>query len=94
MAQFRWTSRPSSLGPGPLERPAPRFVECELWGILPCRIFAHCFIRVHCQDCGLGRIVAFLCKSRGFCLSCGGRRMADTAAHLAHWVLPEVLVRQ
>ena len=31
---------------------------------------------------------------RGFCPSCGGRRMADTAAHLVHRVLPRVPVRQ
>jgi len=38
--------------------------------------------------------VAFTCKGRGFCPACGGRRMADTAAHLVDRVLPEVLVRQ
>ena len=31
---------------------------------------------------------------RGFCPSCGGRRMADTAAHLVDRVLPRVPVRQ
>ena len=31
---------------------------------------------------------------RGFCPSCGGRQMADTAAHLVDRVLPEVPVRQ
>jgi len=36
----------------------------------------------------------FSCKGRGFCPSCGGRRMADTAAHLVDRVLPEVPVRQ
>jgi len=30
------------------------------------------------------------CASRGFCPSCGGCRMADTAAHLLDRVLPEV----
>ncbi|MBN1669736.1 MAG: transposase zinc-binding domain-containing protein [Kiritimatiellae bacterium] len=34
------------------------------------------------------------CKGRGFCPSCGGRRMADTAAHLVERVLPHVAVRQ
>jgi len=32
--------------------------------------------------------------AHGFCSSCGGRRMADTAAHLIDRVLPEVPVRQ
>jgi hypothetical protein len=42
-----------------------------------------------------GKTVSFLCvlQRRGFCSSCGGRRMADTAAHLVDRVLPEVPVR-
>jgi hypothetical protein len=76
------------------ERPMPRFVERELRGFLRCGILAHGFVRVHCDDCGLDRVVAFSCKGRGFCPSCGGRRMADTAAHLVDRVLPEVPIRQ
>ena len=76
------------------ERPVPRFVERELRGFLRCGILAHGFVRVHCDRCGLDRVVAFSCKGRGFCPSCGGRRMADTAAHLVDLVLPEVPVRQ
>ena len=34
------------------------------------------------------------CKSRGISPSCGGRRMADTAAHLVDHVIPDVPVRQ
>jgi len=76
------------------ERPVPRFVERELRGFLRCGILAYGFVRVHCDECGLDRVVAFSCKGRGFCPSCGGRRMADTAAHLVDRVLPEVPVRQ
>ena len=76
------------------ERPVPRFVARELRGFLRCGILAHGFVRVHCDACGLDRVVAFSCKGRGFCPSCGGRRMADTAAHLVDRVLPEVPVRQ
>jgi hypothetical protein len=76
------------------ERIVPRFVERELRGFLRCGILAHGFVRVHCDDCGLDRVVAFSCKGRSFCPSCGGRRMADTAAHLVDRVLPEVPVRQ
>jgi hypothetical protein len=76
------------------ERPAPRFVERELRSYLACGILAYGFVRVHCDACGLDRVVAFSCKGRGFCPSCGGRRMADTAAHLIDRVLPEVPVRQ
>jgi ribosomal protein S27E len=57
-------------------------------------VLAHGFLRLHCDDCGHDRLVAFSCKRRGFCPSCGGRRMADTAAHLVDHVLPEVPIRQ
>jgi hypothetical protein len=36
----------------------------------------------------------FSCKKRGFCNSCGGRRMSATAAHLVDRVFPRVPVRQ
>jgi len=75
-------------------RSVPRFVEREFRGFLRCGILAHGFVRVHCDECGIDRVVAFSCKGRGFCPSCGGRRMADTAAHLVDRVLPEVPVRQ
>jgi hypothetical protein len=72
----------------------PRFVEREFRQYLQCGIFAYGFLRVHCDACGCDRLVPFSCKGRGFCSSCGGRRMADTAAHLVDRVLPEVPVRQ
>lgn len=34
------------------------------------------------------------CRRRGFCPSCGGRRMAERAAYLVDEVLPQVSVRQ
>ncbi len=49
---------------------------------------------MHCAACGKDDLVAFACKRRGFCPSCGARRMVDTAAHLVDRVLPEVRVRQ
>ena len=75
-------------------RPGPRFVARELRGSLRCGILAHGFVRVRCDGCGLDRVVAFSCKGRGFCPSCGGRRVADTAAHLVDGVLPAAPVRQ
>jgi len=36
----------------------------------------------------------FSCKARAVCSSCGGRRMAERAAHLVEAVLPAVPVRQ
>ena len=76
------------------ERTVPRFVERELRAFLDCGILASGFLRVHCDDCGLDRVVPFSCKGRGFCPSCGGRHMADTAAHLVDRVLPRAPVRQ
>ncbi len=76
------------------ERHVPRFVERELRFFLKCGVLAHGFLRVYCDACGQDRVVAFSCKGRGFCSSCGGRRMADTAAHLVDRVFPEVPVRQ
>lgn len=75
-------------------RPVPRFVARELRAFLHCGVLAHGFVRMHWAACGLDRLVAFSCKGRVFCSSCGGRRMADTAAHLVDRVLPAVPVRQ
>jgi len=76
------------------ERALPHFVVRELCGYLDCGILAHGFLRVRCPSCREERLVPFSCKGRGFCPSCGGRRMADTAAWLVDRVLPEVPVRQ
>ncbi len=76
------------------ERHVPAFVETEFRSFLDCGLLCRGFLRVHCQDCGLDRLVPFSCKGRGFCPSCGGRRMADTAAHLVDRVFPHVPVRQ
>nr|WP_246863336.1 transposase zinc-binding domain-containing protein [Klebsiella pneumoniae]UPG21285.1 transposase zinc-binding domain-containing protein [Klebsiella pneumoniae] len=34
-----------------------------------------------CEHCRAERLVAFSCKKRGFCPSCGARRMAESARH-------------
>jgi hypothetical protein len=72
------------------DRVVPRFVEAELRAFLDCGVLARGFLRVHCDACGLDRLVPYSCKKRGFCPSCGGRRMSVTAAHLADRVFPEV----
>lgn len=76
------------------ERPLPHYVEQELRGYLRCGVFAHGFVRCHCDTCGHDLLVAFSCKGRGICPSCAGRRMSNTAAHLVDRVLPAVPVRQ
>jgi hypothetical protein len=72
----------------------PSFVEAELRRFLKCGVLAHGFARFHCDTCGTDRLVAFTCKGRGFCPSCGGRRMTAQAAHLVDQVLPPVPIRQ
>jgi hypothetical protein len=76
------------------DHPVPRFVERELRAYLACGVLTHGFRRPHCAACATERLAPFSCKRRGSCPSCGGRRMADTAAHLVDCVLPEVPVRQ
>jgi len=74
--------------------PLPLFVEQTFRDYLACGDPTAGFVRFRCQRCRFERIVAFSCKRRGFCPSCGGRRMADTAANLVDFVLPEVGIRQ
>ncbi len=75
-------------------RPLPRFVAEEFRAYLRCGVLAHGFARARCASCGHDLMVAFSCKLRGVCPSCGGRRMSATAAHLTDRVLPEVPLRQ
>jgi len=72
----------------------PAHVRDELDRFLKCGILAHGFVRVRCPTCQDDLLVAFSCKGRGLCPSCGGRRMADTAARWVDRVLPEVPWRQ
>jgi hypothetical protein len=76
------------------ERPLPRYVEQELRAYLDCGILANGFSRAKCRGCGHDMVVAFSCKKRSACPSCGARRMCGTAAHLVDHVLPDVPVRQ
>jgi hypothetical protein len=69
----------------------PAFVEDEFRSFLRCGWLAGGFARFRCVGCGAERLVAFSCKGRGFCPSCGGRRMVERAAHLVDAVLPDVL---
>src|SRR5207249_5259158 len=59
-----------------------------------CGWLAGGFARFRCGDCGHDRLVPFSCKGRALCPSCGGRRMAERAAHLVDHVFPCVPVRQ
>jgi hypothetical protein len=72
----------------------PPYVEQEFEAYLKCCRLEHGLLRVHCQSCHFERLVAFSCKRRGFCSSCGARRMAETAALLAVEVLPALPLRK
>ena len=72
----------------------PQFIKDEFDAFLECGILADGFLRLRSGDCGHDKFVAFSCKRRGFCPSCGARHMAQTAAHLVDHVIPHVPVRQ
>ncbi|MBI3457212.1 MAG: transposase, partial [Candidatus Rokubacteria bacterium] len=72
----------------------PAFVQREFEAYLKCGILRHGLLRVRCERCGDTTVVAFSCNGRGFCPSCGGRRMSELAAHLVDRVIPHVPVRQ
>jgi len=75
-------------------RALPCYVEDEFAACLKCGLIEHGFLRVKCDACQAEKLVAFSCKRRGFCPSCGARRMAETAALLVDKVLPQQPVRQ
>ena len=77
-----------------LGHPLPDFVIKEFEEYLRCGILAHGFLRAQCTSCHHEMLVAFSCKKRGFCPSCGARRMSETAAHLVDHVLPHKNIRQ
>jgi ribosomal protein S27E len=72
----------------------PRYVEREFDEFLRCGRLEHGFLRVVCDDCKHEKLVAFSCKRRGFCPSCGSRRMVESAALLVDDVLRGYPIRQ
>ncbi|MGH8095640.1 MAG: transposase zinc-binding domain-containing protein [Chthoniobacterales bacterium] len=62
------------------DRSVPGFVEAEFREFIDCGVLARGFLRVHCSDCGLDRLVPYSCKKRCVCSSCGGRRMSGANA--------------
>ncbi len=72
----------------------PGFVRRELEAYLDCGLLCRGFALVACTACDERRLVGFSCKTRGFCPSCLGRRMAQTACNLLDHVLPLVPLRQ
>jgi len=76
------------------ERSLPLHVQKEFDEYLKCGRLEHGFLRVQCSSCHHERLVAFSCKRRGFCPSCGARRMAEGSTLLVDEVLPHQPMRQ
>ena len=76
------------------DRPLPEYVREEFETYLRCGVLEHGFLRVVCEHCRAERLVAYSCKKRGFCPSCGARRMAESARHLVDEVFGPRPVRQ
>jgi len=66
------------------------FVDGAVGRYLDCGILENGFARVRCGDCHKDMLVAFSCKGRGLCPSCGTKRAAETAVRLREDVLEPV----
>lgn len=75
-------------------RPLPKYVQQQFEAYLKCGCLEWGFLRVKCEVCHAEKLVAFSCKGRAICPSCGARRMVETAALLVDEVLPERPMRQ
>lgn len=69
-------------------RQLPKYVQKEFDDYLKCGILQYGFLRVRCEECHHEKLVAFSCKHRGFCPSCGAKRMIESAALLVDNILP------
>jgi len=76
------------------DRSLPETVREEFEAFLRCGVLENGFLRVVCEHCHAERLLAFSCKKRGFCPSCGARRMAESARHLVEEVFGPRPVRQ
>ena len=75
-------------------QPLPKYVRQEFEEYLKCGRLEHGFLRLRCEACRAEKLVAFSCKRRGFCPSCGAKRMVESAALLVDEVLPHEPMRQ
>ena len=71
----------------------PKRVHEEVRRYLGCGDIRRGFTLAKCEACKESTLIAFSCKSRGWCPSCGARRAHETAAHLME-VLPKIAYRQ
>jgi ribosomal protein S27E len=64
------------------DKTLPQYVQDEFEAYLKCGRLEHGFLRLHCETCSHEQLLAFSCKRRGFCPSCGAKRMVESAALL------------
>jgi hypothetical protein len=78
------------------QKSLPQFVKREFEKFLTCGNPEYGLTRVKCNDneCKSSVWVPTSCKTRGFCPSCGSRRMNVAAINLTEKVLPWVPIRQ
>jgi len=69
--------------------PPAKHIESEFKRYLKCGIIQYGFIRLQCSSCGHERVCGYSCKCRGFCSSCGAKRMEQTALRLEKEVWPQ-----
>ena len=89
----RWIRAVTSFAGTP-SKPSADPIRQVAEAYLRCGDLREGFLRIHCAGCGHDRLVPFSCKGRGFCPSCGGRRMEEGAAWLCERILPPVPLRQ
>ena len=71
----------------------PKRVHEEVRRYLACGDVRRGFTLVKCTDCAASALIAFSCKSRGWCPSCAARRAHEASLHLLE-VLPQIPYRQ
>lgn len=71
-----------------------QYVQDEFESYLKCGQLEHGFLRIQCDSCHREQLVAFSCKRRGFCPSCGVKRMVESAALLVDSIFPHRSIRQ
>jgi hypothetical protein len=66
------------------------FWDTAVFGYLDCGLFESGFARVFCPECRAEFLVAFSCKGRGLCPSCGAKRAAVFSEMLQNKILADV----
>jgi ribosomal protein S27E len=76
------------------DKTLPQYVQDEFEAYLKCGRLEHGFLRLQCETCAHEQLLAFSCKRRGFCPSCGAKRMVESAALLVDAILPLRAIRE